>query len=146
MVFEIGRKTKTEVKKAIVAEGSVVAVPKEAVNPDVVKMPNGIYRLSDRGVKNALAQFKVKKEPYYKEQKRADGTPLNEKKFFEACFKSKIPLLLKGPTGCGKTRFIEHMAFNLGIPLVSVGCNEDTTAPGLVGMLLPVGDQIWWKD
>lgn len=57
---------------------------------------------------------------------------------------SKIPLMLKGPTGCGKTRFVEYMAQQLGRKLITVSCNEDTSATDLLGRhLLKGGDTIW---
>lgn len=110
------------------------------------RLPNGIYVLSEKGVKRYLDQHKIQKEPYYKERKKPDGTPYNEKKIFESCFKLKIPLLLKGPTGTGKTRFLEHMAYEFGLPLITVLCNEDTSATNVIGMILPIENQIWWKD
>jgi len=111
-----------------------------------VRLPNGIMRLSDEGVERFLVKFKVEKEPYYKECKCADGRDRNEKKVFEACLKQKLPLLIKGPTGCGKTRFIEHMAYNTELPLMTVSCHEDLTSSALLGMLLPIGDEVHWKD
>ncbi|MDZ4309820.1 MAG: AAA family ATPase, partial [Cypionkella sp.] len=52
---------------------------------------------------------------------------------FEAAHARGLPLLLKGPTGCGKTRFVEHMAWRLGRPLVTVAAHEDMTASDLAG-------------
>ena len=46
---------------------------------------------------------------------------------FEAAYKNQLPVLLKGPTGCGKTRFIEHMAWRLKLPLITVSCHDDMT-------------------
>jgi nitric oxide reductase NorQ protein len=120
-------------------------INKGDVEEEGVRLPCGIYRLSDAAVKKILEQHKILKEPYYKEMKR-EGVPVNEKKIFEACYKEKIPLLLKGPTGTGKTRFIEHMAYQLDLPVKTVACNEDTTASSVLGMIVPVGDKIWWKD
>lgn len=65
---------------------------------------------------------------------------------FELAHRSQLPLMLKGPTGCGKTRFIEHMAARLGKELVTVACNEDTSATDLLGRHLLVGGDTVWTD
>jgi nitric oxide reductase NorQ protein len=63
---------------------------------------------------------------------------------FEHAFNNRLPLLLKGPTGSGKTRFIAHMAARLGVPLITVACHDDLTAADLVGRyLLRGGDTVW---
>lgn len=63
---------------------------------------------------------------------------------FERAFQLKLPLLLKGPTGCGKTRFVSHMAARLGLPLNTVSCHDDLSAADLTGRyLLKGGDTIW---
>ena len=63
---------------------------------------------------------------------------------FEHAYKNKLPLLLKGPTGCGKTRFVSHMAAKLGLPLHTVSCHDDLTAADLTGRyLLKGGDTVW---
>lgn len=68
----------------------------------------------------------------------------NECALFEHAFKNKLPLLLKGPTGCGKTRFVSHMAAKLGLPLHTVSCHDDLTAADLTGRyLLKGGDTVW---
>ncbi|MCB0992342.1 MAG: CbbQ/NirQ/NorQ/GpvN family protein [Acidimicrobiales bacterium] len=85
-------------------------------------------------------------EPYY--------VPLaDEVEIFEAAFDARLPVLLKGPTGCGKTRFVEHMAWRLSqrpgaapIDLTTVACHEDLTATDLVGRYLLSGDQTVWMD
>ncbi len=48
---------------------------------------------------------------------------------YEAAYNARLPVMVKGPTGCGKSRFIEYMAWKLGKPLITVACNEDMTAP-----------------
>ena len=58
----------------------------------------------------------------------------------------RMPVMLKGPTGCGKTRFVEHMAWRLGRPLVTVACNEDMTASDLVGRFLLDAEGTRWQD
>lgn len=69
-----------------------------------------------------------------------------EKKVFAAAKERQLPLLLKGPTGCGKSRFVEAMADELGIDLVKVSCNEDTSASDLVGRFLLKGNETVWQD
>ena len=84
-----------------------------------------------------LDDYRLLEEPYYK--------PLgNEVALFEAAYENRMPMMLKGPTGCGKTRFIEHMAWRLGKPLITVSCHEDMTASDLVGrFLLDVEGTVW---
>lgn len=65
---------------------------------------------------------------------------------FTECHRNKLPVMLKGPTGCGKTRFVEHMAWRLGRPLVTVACHEDLTANDLLGRYLILGDETVWQD
>ena len=64
----------------------------------------------------------------------------------EKAHRSQLPLMLKGPTGCGKTRFVEHMAARLGRELITVSCNEDTSATDLLGRHLLVGGDTVWND
>jgi len=71
-------------------------------------------------------QYLVEKEPYYEAQH-------DEIEIFERADKLNQPVMLKGPTGCGKSRFVEHMAHKLKRPLITVPCNEDTDADGLIG-------------
>src|SRR5690242_18051473 len=70
----------------------------------------------------------------------------NEIAIFEAVYKRRLPVMLKGPTGCGKTRFLEHMAFQLNRPLVTVPCHEDLTSSDLVGRFLLEGAETVWQD
>ncbi|MEY3210231.1 MAG: Protein CbbQ [Pseudomonadota bacterium] len=70
----------------------------------------------------------------------------DEVELFEHAHASKLPVLLKGPTGCGKTRFVSHMAARLGRPLVTVACHEDLTASDLLGRFLLLGDETVWVD
>lgn len=68
----------------------------------------------------------------------------NECRLFELAFRHKLPLLLKGPTGCGKTRFVAHMSAKMGRPLYTVSCHDDLTAADLTGRyLLKGGDTVW---
>jgi len=65
---------------------------------------------------------------------------------FEHAWKNRLPLLIKGPTGCGKTRFVAHMAARLGLPLYTVACHDDLTAADLVGRHLIGDGQTMWCD
>ncbi len=65
---------------------------------------------------------------------------------FEHCFRDRLPMMLKGPTGCGKSRFVEHMAARLGRPLVTVAAHDDTSAVDLVGRYLVQGGETVWQD
>jgi len=76
-----------------------------------------------------IEQYKVSKEPYYEVQD-------DEVALYAAAYEARLPVMIKGPTGCGKSRFIEHMAWKLGKPLITVACNEDMTASGLVAIYL----------
>lgn len=70
----------------------------------------------------------------------------NEIAVFEQCHANQLAVMLKGPTGCGKTRFVEHMAWRLGRPLVTVSCHDDLTASDLVGRFLIHHDHMAWQD
>ena len=70
----------------------------------------------------------------------------NEVKVFEQCHAKGLPVLLKGPTGCGKTRFVEFMAWRLGRPLVTVACHDDLSATDLTGRYLVVNGETVWRD
>ena len=71
----------------------------------------------------------------------------DEVALFEAAYRARLPVLLEGPTGCGKTRFVEHMAWRLSRkPLITVACHEDLTATDLVGRYLLVDDATVWSD
>jgi nitric oxide reductase NorQ protein len=86
---------------------------------------------------NAHDQYLVRKEPFYSPQGR-------EVELFAAAYAARLPVMLKGPTGCGKSRFVETMAWKLGRPLITVACNEDMTASDLVGRyLLDAGGTRW---
>ena len=86
-----------------------------------------------------LAGYRVTREPFY--QPRGEEIAL-----FEAAHARRLPLLLKGPTGCGKTRFVEHMAWRLQRPLVTVACHEDLGTGDLVGRWLLEGEGTLWQD
>ncbi len=84
-------------------------------------------------------QYKVHKEPFY----QAQG---NEVALFEAAYRNRLPVMVKGPTGCGKSRFVEYMAWKLNKPLITVACNEDMTASDLVGRYLLEANGTRWLD
>ena len=98
----------------------------------------------------AVNLAKLNNEPYY--------LPLaDEVELFNAAYDARLPVLLKGPTGCGKTRFVEYMAWrlyrkegaaqiDLDIPLVTISCHEDLTATDMVGRFLLQGDETVWRD
>lgn len=99
-----------------------------------------------------IEEYLITEEPYYLPIK-------DEVDLFKAAFQSKIPVLLKGPTGTGKTRFIEYMTYILGseisrsdteeettFPLITVACHEDLTTSDLVGKFLLKGDETLWVD
>ena len=69
-----------------------------------------------------------------------------EETVFQHAWEARLPLMVKGPTGCGKTRFIQHMAEKLGRTLITVSCNEDTSATDLLGRHLLLGGETKWTD
>ncbi|MFK7848216.1 MAG: CbbQ/NirQ/NorQ/GpvN family protein [Rhodothermales bacterium] len=84
-------------------------------------------------------QYLIKDEPYYE--------PVgNELALYESAYDVRMPMMIKGPTGCGKSRFVEYMAWKLGKPLITVACNEDMTASDLVGRFLLDKDGTKWQD
>lgn len=84
-------------------------------------------------------QYLIKEQPFY----QATG---NEVTLYEAAYAARLPVMLKGPTGCGKSRFVEHMAWKLQKPLITVACNEDMTASDLVGRYLLDANGTRWLD
>jgi nitric oxide reductase NorQ protein len=99
--------------------------------------------MSKAAVKSAEAmdvnQYLVPQEPYYRPVS-------NEVELYEAAYGARMPVMLKGPTGCGKSRFVEHMAWKLKKPLITVACNEDMTASDLVGRFLLDATGTKWHD
>ena len=86
-----------------------------------------------------LDEYRIDNEPYYQ--------PTGEEvAIFEAAWRNGLPVLLKGPTGCGKTRFMEYMAWRLKRPLITVSCHDDLTASDLVGRYLVKGGETVWVD
>ena len=87
----------------------------------------------------AIEEYTVTVEPFYLAVGR-------EVELFEAAHATRLPVMLKGPTGCGKTRFVEHMAWRLGRPLITVAFHEDLSATDLVGRFLLEGEETIWHD
>lgn len=86
-----------------------------------------------------IDQYTIKSEPFYR-------PVANEIALYEAAYARRMPVMLKGPTGCGKSRFVEYMAWKLKRPLITVACNEDMTASDLVGRFLLDKDGTKWQD
>ncbi|HEY9273661.1 CbbQ/NirQ/NorQ/GpvN family protein [Achromobacter sp.] len=86
-----------------------------------------------------LDTYRIAQEPFYRPTGR-------EIALYEHAYAHRLPMILKGPTGCGKTRFVEFMAWKLGRPLVTLACNEDMTASDLVGRYLLDADGTAWHD
>jgi len=85
------------------------------------------------------AQYRIEEQPYY-------HPVSDEETLYGAAWESRLPVMLKGPTGCGKSRFVEYMAWKLGRPLITVSCNEDMTASDLVGRYLLDSEGTRWQD
>ena len=86
-----------------------------------------------------IIPYLIETEPYY----RAQGDEIG---IFSAAIERGLPMMVKGPTGCGKTRFIEHMAWRLKRPLITMACNEDMSASDLVGRFLLDAQGTVWHD
>lgn len=83
--------------------------------------------------------YRIHQEPYYQ--------PVgNEVALYEAAYAARMPVMLKGPTGCGKTRFVEYMAWRLQKSLITIACHEDMTASDLVGRFLLDASGTRWQD
>jgi len=86
-----------------------------------------------------IEEYTITEQPYYE--------PVGDEiTIFEAAWRNGLPVLLKGPTGCGKTRFMEYMAWRLERPLITVSCHDDLTASDLVGRYLIKGGETVWVD
>jgi hypothetical protein len=86
-----------------------------------------------------LDSYRIAAEPYYQPLAQEIAT-------FQAAYAERLPVMLKGPTGCGKTRFVEHMAWRLGKPLITVAAHEDMTAADLAGRFLLEPQGTVWHD
>lgn len=96
-----------------------------------------VFQMTARALKPE--EYFVEKEPYYESIGK-------EIEVFEAAYANQLPVLLKGPTGCGKTRFMEYMSWRLKRPLITVSCHDDLTASDLVGRYLVTGGETVWVD
>ena len=83
--------------------------------------------------------YLIRHEPFYQPQG-------NETELYAAAYAARLPVMLKGPTGCGKSRLVEYMAWKLAKPLITVACNEDMTAADLVGRFLLDANGTRWQD
>jgi len=98
-----------------------------------------------KGTEKPFEQYQILEEPYYQPIR-------DEVMIFTSAYEARLPVLLKGPTGCGKTRFIEYMTYRLGsemgiaLPLITVACHEDLTGSDLVGRYLLKGGETIWID
>jgi nitric oxide reductase NorQ protein len=92
-----------------------------------------------KGLEQEIEQYSLLEEPFYVPVK-------DEVEIFRTAHAGHIPVMLKGPTGCGKTRFVQYMAFLLKRPLITVACHEDLTASDLVGRYLLKGSDTVWVD
>ncbi len=90
-------------------------------------------------VESDCEQYLVRDDPFYR-------TVADEVTYYEAAYQVRMPVMLKGPTGCGKSRFVEYMAWKLAKPLISVACTEDMTASDLVGRHLLDINGTRWQD
>lgn len=84
-------------------------------------------------------QYRIAQQPYYQPMR-------DEVETFQAAYQVRMPVMLKGPTGCGKSRFVEYMAWTLNKPLITVACTEDMTASDLVGRYLLDINGTRWQD
>ena len=98
----------------------------------------GLASMSSQNSPETMGHL-IQKKPYY----LSAG---DEIKLFEAAFAARIPVMLKGPTGCGKTRFVEYMSYRLKRPLITVACHEDLFASDLLGRYLLKKDETVWVD
>ncbi|MFQ6105641.1 MAG: CbbQ/NirQ/NorQ/GpvN family protein [Candidatus Hydrothermarchaeaceae archaeon] len=86
-----------------------------------------------------VEEYTITEKPYY-------APVSNEIEIFEAAYKNSLPVMLKGPTGCGKTRFLQYMAWKLKRPFITVACHDDLTSSDLVGRYLVKGGETTWID
>src|SRR5678815_2795518 len=92
-----------------------------------------------KGVERDIDRYRIAGEPFYAEVRGEVG-------LFTIAAQSRMPVMLKGPTGCGKTRFVQHMAHRLGRPLITVACHDDLSASDLTGRFLIQGNDTVWAD
>jgi nitric oxide reductase NorQ protein len=105
--------------------------------PEFINLVGGIIVSSQ--FQAEIKDRSIQSEPYYLSMG-------NEIQLFETAYDVRLPVMLKGPTGCGKTRFVEYMAYQLGRPLITISCHEDLFASDLLGRYLLMHDQTVWVD
>jgi nitric oxide reductase NorQ protein len=101
---------------------------------------------NETGLKDLMQKISASKTPYTIDTEPFYLDTSDEIRMFEAAASARLPVMLKGPTGCGKTRFVEHMAFRLKRPLITVACHEDLFASDLIGRYLLKDDETVWVD
>ena len=101
---------------------------------------------TETGLDDLMPENSASKNPYTIDTKPFYLDTGDEIRMFEAAASAHLPVMLKGPTGCGKTRFVEHMAFRLKRPLITVACHEDLFASDLIGRYLLKNDETVWVD
>ena len=92
-----------------------------------------------KGLEQGIEQHHLVEEPFY-------APVADERELFNTAYTNRTPILLKGPTGCGKTRFVQHMAYHLKRPLITISCHEDLSASDLVGRYILKGSETVWLD
>src|SRR6202790_1052884 len=106
---------------------------------EVVALTGGFPHAEFVEMRMNLDAYRIASEPFYQ--------PVGDEiAVFEAAFAERLPVMLKGPTGCGKTRFVEHMVWRLAKPLITVAAHEDMTASDLAGRYLLEPDGTVWHD
>ena len=92
-----------------------------------------------RFFRQRIEEHIIELEPFYISQG-------NELDIALTAYSNKLPLLLKGPTGCGKTRFMQYLAWKLELPIITVSCHDDLSTSDLVGRYLVKGNEAVWVD
>jgi len=99
----------------------------------------GVFSPQTENAMSPADAYLIRHEPFYQPQG-------NETELYAAAYAARLPVMLKGPTGCGKSRLVEYMAWKLAKPLITVACNEDMTAADLVGRFLLDANGTRWQD
>jgi len=112
---------------------------RETAKQIVIKESEMTHAHPSPGGEKKMEDYRITSEPFY--------LPINDEvSLFKIAYENRLPLMLKGPTGCGKTRFMSHMAYKLNLPLITVACHEDLTSSDLVGRYLLDGASTRWQD
>ena len=113
--------------------------PMTVKDPAATAMERGPSTAAGSGSAAVVDPFRIAEQPNYVVQ-------AGEIDVFGHAFSTQLPVILKGPTGCGKTRFLEYMAWKLNLPLITISCHEDLTAADLVGRFLLAEGHTVWQD